>query len=85
MIFFSSPHKITDINNQMETGIVKIVTRMEAAKAGLNRYFTGKPCRYGHLSERYVLNGTCVECAMNSANRHRNEFTCALKAARGES
>ncbi|ESD44066.1 hypothetical protein HMPREF1604_01238 [Escherichia coli 908519] len=57
---------------------------MEAAKAGLNRYFTGKRCRHGHLSERYVLNGTCVECAMNSANRHRNEFACALKSARGE-
>ncbi|HHL8168072.1 hypothetical protein L1011_18085 [Escherichia coli] len=63
---------------------MKIVTRMEAAKAGLNRYFTGKRCRHGHLSERYVLNGTCVECAMNSANRHRNEFACALKSARGE-
>ncbi|HFW6621196.1 TPA: hypothetical protein ACICHD_002812 [Escherichia coli] len=63
---------------------MKIVTRMEAAKAGLNRYFTGKRCRHGHLSERYVLNGTCVECAMNSANRHRNEFACALKSARGD-
>ena len=63
---------------------MKIVTRMEAAKAGLNRYFTGKYCRNGHLAERYVLNGTCVECAMNSAHRHRDEFTCVLKAARGE-
>ncbi|MGH6113597.1 hypothetical protein [Enterobacter hormaechei] len=62
---------------------MKIVTRMEAAKAGLNRFYTGKACRNGHKAERYVLNGTCVECAIESANRHRNEFTSALKAARG--
>jgi hypothetical protein len=76
--------KIANINNKKGAEKLKIVTRMEAAKAGLNRYFTGKRCRHGHLSERYVLNGTCVECAMNSANRHRNEFACALKSARGE-
>lgn len=60
---------------------MKIVTRMEAAKAGLNRYSTGKRCRNGHLAERYVLNGTCVQCALESANKHRNEFTSALRAA----
>lgn len=64
---------------------MKIVTRMEAAKAGLNRFYTGKECRNGHLAERYVLNGTCVECATNSAQRHRDEFATALKTARGES
>lgn len=62
---------------------MKIITRMEAAKAGLNRYRTGKPCVNGHMADRYVLNGTCVQCALESANRHRNEFTAALKAARG--
>lgn len=63
---------------------MKIITRMEAAKLGLNRFFTGKKCRNGHMAERYVMNGTCVECAFNSAARHRNEFADALKAARGE-
>ncbi len=62
---------------------MKIITRMEAAKAGLSRYCTGKVCANGHKAERYVLNGTCVQCAIESANRHRNEFTSALKAARG--
>ncbi|MCU6683323.1 hypothetical protein M8320_15120 [Leclercia sp. H6W5] len=60
---------------------MKIITRMQAAKEGLNKYCTGKPCRYGHLSQRYVLNGTCVQCAMESANKHRSEFTSALRAA----
>jgi len=63
---------------------VKIVTRMEAAKSGLNRFYTGKKCRNGHLSERYVLNGTCVQCAFESANRHRSEFVNALRDAQEE-
>jgi len=25
-------------------------------------YNTGKPCKRGHLADRYTLNGTCVEC-----------------------
>lgn len=76
--------KIVDINNQEKGAIVKIVTRMEAAKSGLNRFFTGKPCRNGHIAERYVINGTCVECANNSAKRHNNEFVMALRAAKGD-
>lgn len=63
---------------------MKIITRMEAAQLGLNRFYTGKKCRNGHLSERYVLNGTCVECAIKSAGRQRNEFAEVLKEARGE-
>jgi hypothetical protein len=26
------------------------------------RYFTGKPCHKGHISERYVTSGTCIDC-----------------------
>src|SRR3954464_6823164 len=29
----------------------QIVTRTEAKAAGLPRYFTGKPCKYGHVAE----------------------------------
>lgn len=39
-----------------------IVTRKEAKERGLKTYYTGKPCKHGHLSERYTKNGTCVEC-----------------------
>lgn len=38
------------------------ITRQEALKAGALRYFTGKPCPYGHISERYVKSCQCVEC-----------------------
>ena len=38
-----------------------IVTRAEAKRLGLRRYFLNKPCRHGHVSERY-LDGRCIEC-----------------------
>ena len=41
----------------------RIITRAEAERRGLNRYFTGEPCRYGHVCERYVKREWCVECA----------------------
>lgn len=39
------------------------ITRQEAVARGLSRYFTGKPCESGHVSERQVGNGTCLGCA----------------------
>lgn len=39
-----------------------ITTRIEALQMGVTRYFTGKPCKRGHISNRYTQNGGCVEC-----------------------
>lgn len=36
--------------------------RQAAAAEGMSRYFTGKPCKNGHLSDRHVVNGKCCEC-----------------------
>jgi len=41
---------------------MEIITRAEAKEKGLKRYFTGKPCKHGHISERMVNNGGCLEC-----------------------
>jgi len=40
----------------------EIITRKAAMAASLTKYFTGKPCGKGHLSERYCKNGACQEC-----------------------
>jgi len=42
---------------------MKIITRKEAKAQGLKRYFTGKPCKRGHVSERHVSDGKCWECS----------------------
>lgn len=41
---------------------MEIISREEAIKLGLKRYFTGKPCKHGHVGERLVPGGACVEC-----------------------
>lgn len=42
---------------------MQAVTRAQAKADGLQRYFTGAPCKRGHLAERQTSNGTCFECA----------------------
>lgn len=36
--------------------------RKEALMLGFDHYFTGKPCRLGHISEGYTRSGACIEC-----------------------
>lgn len=43
-----------------------ILTKAEATRLGLKKYFTGKPCKQGHIAERYVLKSTCTECLIES-------------------
>lgn len=40
----------------------EVISRKDAKDAGLPRYYTGKPCKYGHMSERTVSRSTCVSC-----------------------
>ena len=40
----------------------KHTTRRDAISAGMKRYFTGKQCISGHIAERLVANGGCLEC-----------------------
>ena len=42
---------------------MEIISREESVSKGLKRYFTGKPCKRGHISERYVSSPTCTACA----------------------
>jgi hypothetical protein len=52
-----------------------IISRKEAKEKGLTRYFTGKPCKYGHISERLTSDGVCVACE----REHRQENKEQLK------
>ena len=42
----------------------RIITRKEAVEKKLKRYFTGKPCKKGHIANRIVGNHKCVECLL---------------------
>lgn len=41
---------------------MKIITRKFAKQSGIKRYFTGMPCKYGHIAERFCASGRCSEC-----------------------
>ena len=44
---------------------MKIISRKEAKEKGLKRYFTGQPCKYGHIAERQTSNHGCIICLKN--------------------
>lgn len=37
-------------------------SRRIAVREGRSRYFTGRSCPYGHMSERYTSNHNCIAC-----------------------
>jgi hypothetical protein len=51
---------------------MEILTREQAQAIGSTVYFDGVPCRHGHLYYRYVSNGNCQICSINSSKRSKN-------------
>ena len=47
-----------------------VVSRSDAIAGGLVRYFTGKPCSFGHVDERYVCGYQCVSCGALKRRAH---------------
>ena len=65
-------------------------TKQEAIKNEEKKYFTGKPCKHGHVAERYTKGGKCVEChadyfqknsveILKKQNIHRSQPEIRLK------
>ena len=50
-----------------------IITRAEAQAQGLKHFFTGKPCKHGHLDQRLVSNRGCCSCAKEKQQLFRSE------------
>jgi hypothetical protein len=53
--------------------MTEISTRKEAIEQGRPKYYTGKPCKNGHYSQRYSVSGACLQCVrdgdtLNKAN-----------------
>lgn len=40
-----------------------LISRRVAVSLRLRRFYTGRPCKYDHDSERYVSSGQCIACA----------------------
>lgn len=46
----------------MSNTIYEIISRKEAKEKGLIHYYTGKPCKHGHISLRQVCDWGCTFC-----------------------
>ncbi len=47
-----------------------IISRKEALAKGLTKYYTGQPCKRGHVVFRWVADFACSECA--KVNKQKN-------------
>jgi hypothetical protein len=53
--------------------------RAIALQNGQNTYFTGRACKHGHISPRFTIDASCVECRAVALETWRREHT-KLKA-----
>ena len=58
-----------------------IVSREDAIKLGLTRFFDGKPCKYGHVDQRHVSNRDCKVCSDERSRVRQREKPEAVRAA----
>ena len=61
-----------------------IITRAEAQAQGLKHFFTGKPCKHGHVSKRYASTGQCKECVYAHTAAKSDEEKSRLQDLRKE-
>lgn len=53
---------------------MELLSRKEAISKNLSRYFTGKPCPKGHISERRLPKGNCLECEKEYKASNREKY-----------
>ena len=63
-----------------------IITRDQAKEQGLIRFFTGVPCKRGHVCERHTKSGSCIECsnAKSAEWNRQNDYGKDYRAANAE-
>ncbi|AUR92528.1 hypothetical protein NVP1173O_52 [Vibrio phage 1.173.O._10N.261.55.A11] len=55
------------------TNDMEIISKKEAKEKGLKRYFTGKSCEYGHIAERQLSSGDCLECKAEYRKKNKDK------------
>lgn len=59
------------------------ISRQEAIQLDLSHYFTGAPCKHGHVSNRTTITRKCVECSrLAAAEFHHNNREIILEKRR---
>ena len=67
-------HNWAEEENRMTTTDEDLATlprsREEARARGFDRFYTGVPCKHGHLAARYVSTTNCAACQVEHARRN---------------
>lgn len=50
------------------------ICRARAIRERLTNYFTGKPCKRGHLAPRNTVHGSCLDCQAYIGRAKRAEL-----------
>jgi hypothetical protein len=66
-------HNISNQNDTQDITDVLPGDRHAAIKEGNTKYFTGKPCRQGHVVYRYTKSGMCAQCSSVRAKKKWGE------------
>ena len=51
----------------------RYITKEQAALQGLTRFYTGVPCKAGHIADRLVSGNYCVECKRINEKNSKNK------------
>ncbi|MDB1108081.1 hypothetical protein [Pseudomonas extremaustralis] len=65
-----------------------VISKKKSKELGLIHYYTGKPCKHGHYSDRFTATSICVECGrIHSTNirKAQPERRSRYQAAANES
>ncbi len=54
-------------------------SRSEAKAVGSRLYFTGDPCRNGHISPRYTRQSQCIECVQEWSSKNADKRRAAVR------
>jgi hypothetical protein len=57
------------------------ISKQDAIAQGLDSYFTGEPCKYGHIAGREIERGLCLECRADieqtrNLTKERQSLSC---------
>jgi hypothetical protein len=68
----------------MEHTTYEIISRKDALSQALKHYFTGKPCKRGHVDQRYVSTNQCCSCIKKQSkawqeNNREKSRECSAK------
>jgi 5-methylcytosine-specific restriction endonuclease McrA len=62
---------------------MEIILRKDAKKLGLTHYFTGVPCKHGHINIREVKKGRCMSCCkMHAMKDYKKDIEKSREKAR---